>query len=110
MNATSRLPTLTGSPKQVEWATTIRESMVRPMSTVATRAIAALYRNGHPELGEAVDLASGKILARTEASWWIERRPKHQPSVAAEARILDELMDAGVDEAACDLVRDAMDS
>jgi hypothetical protein len=112
MNAT--LPELTGSPKQIEWASQIRnEAMVKAIATVATRAIKALYDAGHSQIGDMVDVASGKVLSQTSASWWIEHRPKTDGAKAgkldpfAEARILDQLTEDGATDEQADLVRDA---
>ncbi len=62
--ATTDLPALTGSPKQIAWATTIRaEARGAIDATIAGK-----------ELPEAARRALDALYAQTDAGWWIEQR------------------------------------
>ena len=57
------LPPLTGTPKQVKWAATLR-----------TRHVAMMRRWGRGASGDDRQLrAFASILANAEAVWWIDR-------------------------------------
>jgi hypothetical protein len=60
---------LTGSPKQIAWATTIRSGCAQSISVYAEK-------NAYPEARPTLIAAITALAdARTEASWWIEKRP-----------------------------------
>ena len=101
------LQPLTGTEKQIVWATEVRNKLVPEISAVATRAIAALHANGDGPLAEAIDVAAGKALAQTSAAWWIDRRPRHDVRMCAEARIKEFLADLPEDQR--DTAYDAVD-
>jgi hypothetical protein len=109
MNAT--LPELTGSPNQIERANRYREMTAKAIAATAAKTIAALNRDGHADLAARISEASEKLLAQTDAAWWIGHEPKtntyHSALAVAERVILDSVKD--LDEAQADAIRDAMD-
>ena len=68
-------PELTGSPKQVAWAVTIRENEMPQILEKVEQARFSEHRmqDGH-DLYEENILAVNEILAEKRASWWIDHR------------------------------------
>lgn len=82
-NAERGLPALTGSPKQVAWAETIRSKAVTEIEQAAGSLLAMLAADVVKTLGEGRDIELGElrdaatllIVERrdeTSASWWID--------------------------------------
>lgn len=77
---TQSMAALTGSEKQIKWATTIRATALRSMSEfIATDVIAQAHTHGieQSKIDEAAAMYLGlvnKVMAHTSASWWIDRR------------------------------------
>lgn len=101
--------TLTGSEKQIEWATNIREALVPVLARTTARTIATLEGRGLGDLAADVRTAHESILGRISAAWWIEHRGNLSTSVgisgtsqilvvnALPATLSDEQRDAIVD-------------
>lgn len=78
-SAATGLPALTGSDKQVAWATTVRltalQTIEAHLDAATKKAIAAGVADDKIAAGREM---AAKILARartiTEASWWIDQR------------------------------------
>lgn len=106
------LPILAGTENQIARANRYREMTARAIAAVTTKAIDYLNRNGHPELAGAVDEASGKLLAETNAGWWIEHEPRinafHSSVTVAESCLLNAM--SSLDEDELDMIRDALDA
>lgn len=77
------LPTLTGTGKQIAWATDLRAQRQREMEArradYERQATIALGKRRTTEVEVAeglahVDAVTADILAHPEASWWIEQR------------------------------------
>ena len=62
------LPALTGTPNQIEWAERIRAKAIPALMEVVGKRVA---------IPEFVDFGR-KIMARTDAEYWIDRRAKFQ--------------------------------
>lgn len=74
--ATSELPALTGSEKQIRWATQIRATMMSRLHEAAEKL---------PE--DQQELMSRVVAAverQTSAAWWIDRRDKPASHIAGE--------------------------
>lgn len=72
-NQAAGLPTLTGSPKQIAWAETIR---ARALAAIDARFAAARAK------GNDVSVAERKtaiLVTMTASDWWIEHRNDAQP-------------------------------
>ncbi len=67
---TADLPALTGSDKQVAWATTLRADGLRKIDAELAR-IAELSGETIPQA--AIDMVAA-VKAKTDASWWIDHR------------------------------------
>lgn len=69
------LPAMTGSEKQVAWATTLRQ---QTLDKLIERAAGLARLPGtaeqHQELDDLAARARVALVARTEARWWIDRR------------------------------------
>ncbi|WP_157528670.1 hypothetical protein [Nocardia sp. NRRL S-836] len=82
------LPELTGSPKQVAWATTLRADALAHLDEF--RAGMAAHVATHPEA--AVEQAANNaaldqvIAGHTAASWWIDMRHAKPEGIAYELR------------------------
>lgn len=79
-NAAAGLPELTGSPKQIAWAETIRAQQIADAdSTISTmEGNMSKAPEGQAEIAEKLlDAAKAiyqEIKGQAEASWWIDRR------------------------------------
>lgn len=87
----SGLPALTGSDKQIAWASDIRSKMIEALNLAADRARTILMRidNGEAATADLAKVSAAKnecednlasitaILAITEARWWIDHRNEH---------------------------------
>lgn len=71
--ATADLPALTGSPKQIAWATKIRAKLVTQITEITARITDKAFG----------DMVRGKILSQTDSRWWID----HETSADIEAYI-----------------------
>lgn len=69
--ATAALPPLSGSPKQIAWAITIRAEML----SVARAAVAEFAGEMHAEGLARVERGLARLEQTTEAKWWIDHRP-----------------------------------
>ncbi|MDR3148879.1 MAG: hypothetical protein LBT88_02515 [Oscillospiraceae bacterium] len=73
------LPALTGSNKQISWATSIRAEYVSKFDALRARSV---------EAGEdcaQADELHAKVIAQTSASWWIDRRGTSTLNLLREA-------------------------
>jgi len=62
---------LEGSPKQVAWATEIRQEVIKKMQEYIRQYIAA----NKPGRAEVLSQGLPKLLSKkNQASWWIDRR------------------------------------
>ena len=73
------LPTLTGSDKQVAWATTIRAEQLGKVAKMRSEFEALGRKQGATDdvMAEQMgqfDALTAKVAAQTSASWWIDRR------------------------------------
>ena len=73
-NAASGLPALTGSEKQVAWAETIREAIIRQADARLDEAIQAEPEDRQAEATAMAAEVKRLIRAETKASWWIDNR------------------------------------
>lgn len=92
------LPALTGSPKQVAWAETLRDFMVRDLDAEAASLLATLRADlgrtlgadhlALAELEPAIALLVEEYRRQAAAAWWIDRRggPGREPLWAAHIR------------------------
>lgn len=74
------LPDLTGTDKQIRWATEIRENLVRRISDMTDRMRTAAEGAGQVDdrfraVMAAADATLDSVLQHTDANWWIDRRP-----------------------------------
>jgi hypothetical protein len=70
MSTTTDMATLTGSAKQVAWATTVRAEMVAEIT-----AYAAKHDRNEPEhAAELREALSAFVATVAPAAWWIEHR------------------------------------
>ena len=71
--ATAALPPLSGSPKQIAWAITIRAEML----SVARAAVAEFAGEMHADAEGLARVERGlaRLEQTTEAKWWIDHRP-----------------------------------
>jgi len=84
------LPTLTGSDKQVAWATTIRAELLGKVATMR-KEFEAIGRKQNvtedvmaAQMGQ-FDTLAGKVAAQTSASWWIDRRSNSAQALLKDA-------------------------
>lgn len=79
--AAAGLPALTGSQKQIAWATTIRDGMIAICNeTIAD--VQQVVESGEASDEDRDDLLVDKLIRRwlltkTEAAWWIDNRGKN---------------------------------
>lgn len=73
---TATLPTLTGSDKQIAWATTLRAA-----SLVNLAAGRAATEQRKPVALPVFDAFVASIQAQTAASWWITNRDLANPRI-----------------------------
>jgi hypothetical protein len=87
--AASSLPALTGSEKQIPWATTLRDKMLAQFERAENLARDAVQdAAAAPELLDAAQrvLIAGEILrAKTSAHWWIDQRTTDSRTLVAVA-------------------------
>lgn len=77
--STADLPKLTGSEKQIAWATTIRADLLRTVAEERASFLALGKRQGasDAQLAEQMgmfDTCTTKLHQQTSASWWIDHR------------------------------------
>jgi hypothetical protein len=77
--ADAGLPALTGSEKQITWATRVRAALLGKVAVERERFSAQGRRQGASEEKMASELdkfdaAVAKLAAQTAAAWWIDRR------------------------------------
>ena len=106
MTENKSLKPLAGTEKQVAWATEIRAKLVPEIVAVATAVDLALRERGNTVLAEIVTAAADQALSQTGAAWWIDRKPKTDLRLCAEARIIDFF--AGLPEGQRDEATDAV--
>lgn len=74
---TTTMPTLTGSEKQIEWASEIRERAIPVMREHGAELVANAARVSKPA-GAAAQVAVSAWIARleaeTDAAWWISNK------------------------------------
>lgn len=75
------LPALTGSPKQISWATTIRQQAILSIRNDINaqelpdpETVPVSNRRICEKAWETVSKAREKLLTETSAKWWIENR------------------------------------
>ena len=75
----AELPTLTGSERQIAWATTIRLGFMEQIQEWAAERTATARSHGSTD--EQIETFAGQVattsawmLGQTSASWWIDRR------------------------------------
>jgi hypothetical protein len=74
---TAELPTLTGSEKQISWATTIRAKIMAEKENIMANIQA-----------DKINLITGivdDITNKTQASWWIDNRQQNLASLIVAA-------------------------
>lgn len=77
VKATADLPALTGSDKQVAWATTIRAKLVADLKTFRAEVDARAAKFPGPDADEflaVADKAIAAIESKTDARFWIDNR------------------------------------
>lgn len=75
---TADMPALTGSPRQVAWATTIRASIMREIAEQQTRQ----DETGQPTPPN-IAAAIARLRATTAAGWWIDHRDGYGTAMRA---------------------------
>lgn len=72
------LPTLTGTDRQVEWAVTIRQSIIADTDALGARVAT------HPEapMAQVWDEYRAWLVGQVIAAWWIERRDMTAQDIA----------------------------
>jgi hypothetical protein len=75
------LPTLTGTPKQIAWAESIRVKMIADIDAMIAGAEIS------PEHEDIVNAAVRRIKQATNAAWWIDQRYKPVIMIVDEAVI-----------------------
>ena len=84
------LPQLTGSPKQIAWATTIRASVLTALEKTETEMRDPdtwpewLSGSALQEICDAVALIASEIRNQTEARWWIDNGQQWRLTDAAD--------------------------
>lgn len=89
------LPALSGSEKQVVWATNIRTSYADEFTRTmpgrsfyfTRKALGAIYTETEMDIRQAHADISAQIMvlfAQTQASWWIEQRGMSAPELLAK--------------------------
>jgi hypothetical protein len=86
-----RMPPLTGSPKQIAWATTIRARIVALLDDHQHKCEdIPMLQSGYGELLRMQVERQGRLFAlikmQDRASWWISRRSWTVEQLAAEVR------------------------
>lgn len=73
---TTNLPDLTGTPKQIAWATDIRTKQVAEIAgyIAQTREHAARQPEKAAMFDALIDAVEADILTRDNASWWINNQ------------------------------------
>lgn len=72
------LATLSGSEKQVDWATTIRTKRLPEIQKRLERLRQDFIDDGQGEAIEPVIAkANAWVLGQTDARWWIDNRDRH---------------------------------
>lgn len=82
-------PVLTGTPKQVEWATMIRGEFLDNMPAKAADLDVAAAVRGHlpiPDRAAALRVVQEVALSETSAAWWIQNRRRHGQMLCAQRR------------------------
>jgi len=70
-NAEAGLPTLTGSPKQVTWAETIRAAKLADLPSLR---ISPEKAQANPEGAAKAQAALDQFIGQISAAWWIDHR------------------------------------
>jgi len=85
---TAGRPELTGSEKQIAWATTIRETMAPELQ----KGRVAVNENPQAtdEYRAIINAIIDRIEAETSASWWIDNRDVHPLRIIRAAATADE--------------------
>lgn len=90
--ATSTLPALQGSDKQITWATTIRAKFVGSIEAfeVEQEALIAQDAGKHTDaeyqaVRDQLAAAKAKVFGQAAASWWIDRRSETGQGLLREA-------------------------
>jgi hypothetical protein len=76
-NGAAGLPALTGSPKQIAWAETIRATALAAIEREEAQMLAglpALTPEIREEVCDALALIASEPRGQSEARWWIDRR------------------------------------
>ncbi len=86
-SAERKLPTLTGSEKQIAWANTIRDRLIRAVEGFGAELDRQVEIRNHQEqwltdeeraevhaIRERIALTLVWLASQTEARWWIDRR------------------------------------
>lgn len=89
------LPALMGSPKQIPWAVTLRDKMLRefePFAQLARTKLATPDTTPQPvqDAAERILITRELLLEKSSAHWWIEQRmcdPRTLVAVALKAEI-----------------------
>jgi hypothetical protein len=71
-NLPAELPDLTGSPKQIDWALTIRHTLL-PLLAAAAQNIRDKYTD-EPLVPKYLDDAVAFVTAQSDASFWINNK------------------------------------
>lgn len=84
---TAGRPELTGTEKQVAWATTIREAKLADLAILVDRVRA----NVGGEMADITDAVAARIEAQTSASYWIDNKDLTPPKLVKAAMTEPEL-------------------
>jgi len=86
-NAVGGMPTLTGTPKQIAWAETLRAEVAAKL--LPLRAQIAERADGNPRVARAMVAAIDGVMAHTDAKWWIDQRNVTYNRAWIQAQIAD---------------------
>ena len=80
------LPALTGTPRQVAWAMTLRHKAIDEMERYlgelrGERKRLGVFANKRALFEAGIDRAVQRLIGQTEAAWWIDRRFDPAPAL-----------------------------
>lgn len=67
-NSAAGLPALSGTPKQVSWAESIRRDFLQKFDEVSVKAAEA------DQMKDALSIVRARLVSITQAAWWIDNR------------------------------------
>lgn len=77
-------PLLTGTPKQVEWAETIRRTKVTEIEEIVAECRRRAPSDDEPKIEQVIG-AAWHVARHTDASWWIDNRTRSGQALLKDA-------------------------